>query len=397
MNKNPPLIFDFDEKHQRKKSSKERIGKIFEFIGGNSGLTEEFIYNNQPTRENEKIQVYSGATQKQSFVGFVSPKAKINGKEIKKIDTPAILVVRKGKAGKMILIKEGKISITDDAYILILKKDWVEKVNPNWFVYQYQELFYNLVTSKSDNATFNKEYAEKQSVIIPEVGEQKKQLKKCEFLENILNDITQLKAHIKKILFDSTIIIKDRKSEKLENIFHFVGGNSNLTEDFIYNNQPGTEEEKILILSGATQSTNFMGHLSKRAMPNNKKLKIFNGPCILVGRNGFYAGTMIYIHSGVFVANDHAYVVTLKKEWKEKIDLRWFVYQYQELFFNLVTSKSDNATFNKEYAEKQSVIILDHKKQLKISRVLTKLDDANDALNKLSIQIEDLLRSEIIN
>lgn len=174
MNKNPPLIFDFDEKHQRKKSSKERIGKIFEFIGGNSGLTEEFIYNNQPTRENEKIQVYSGATQKQSFVGFVSPKAKINGKEIKKIDTPAILVVRKGKAGKMILIKEGKISITDDAYILILKKDWVEKVNPNWFVYQYQELFYNLVTSKSDNATFNKEYAEKQSVIILD---HKKQLK----------------------------------------------------------------------------------------------------------------------------------------------------------------------------------------------------------------------------
>ena len=149
------------------------------------------------------------------------------------------------------------------------------------------------------------------------------------------------------------------------NCFHIKGGNSGLTEDFIYNNQPSNEDEKIPIFSGATLADNSMGFVSANALPSNQKLKIYHAPAILIIRKG-KAGEMVYLENGKIAINDDAYVLVLKKEWENKINLRWFSYQYQELFYNLVTSKSDNATFNKTYAEKQQISILKLSDQLNI-------------------------------
>ena len=112
-----------------------------------------------------------------------------------------------------------------------------------------------------------------------------------------------------------------------------------------------------------------------------------------MARNG-YAGTMTHMEEE-FTTNDHAYVLTLKAEWEDKIDLRWFVYQYQELFYNLVTSKSDNATFNKEYAEKQKIKIPDIKVQKSIVKNLLKIDKTIIELEKNKTLIEDLIECEI--
>ena len=130
-------------------------------------------------------------------------------------------------------------------------------------------------------------------------------------------------------------------------------------------------------------------------MPNYKKLKLFQGPAIVVIRKGI-AGKMTYIQNGKFTINDDAYVITPKKDWKDRIDLRWFTYQYQELFFNLVTSKSDNATFNKEYIENQKIKILDINIQKEISDKLKLLDKTIDNLEDLKEKFTNLLETEII-
>jgi len=163
------------------------------------------------------------------------------------------------------------------------------------------------------------------------------------------------------------------KSERIEKVFDILAGNSGLTEEFLYENQPISDEDKISILSSATEKANLMGFISRNAKLNGKALKIFKGPCVLIARNG-YAGTMTYIESMEFTANDHAYVLIPKKEWKDAVDLRWFVYQYQELFYRLVTSKSDNATFNKEYAERQIVKLPKIDEQERISNKLREVD-----------------------
>jgi type I restriction enzyme M protein len=213
-------------------------------------------------------------------------------------------------------------------------------------------------------------------------------------ITDLLHEISELNKQIEKLNEEP-----DENMSSLENIgqvFNFFGGNSGLTEEFIYNNQPTNDEEKLEIYSGATERKNFVGFVSVNAVLNNKNLIILNAPAILIVRKG-KAGKMIFIKNGKFSLTDDAYVIIPKEKWVNKIDLRWFMHQYQELFYNLVTSKSDNATFNKEYAEKQNVVVLDHGKQLKISNALTKLDEAIDTLNKLSGQIDELLRSEIID
>ncbi|MDW7726668.1 MAG: restriction endonuclease subunit S [Candidatus Methanoperedens sp.] len=196
--------------------------------------------------------------------------------------------------------------------------------------------------------------------------------------------------------FQYKLEFDDGETTVLDKCFNFNGGNSGLTEDFSYNNQPSTEDEKIPILSSATSKLNEMGYISKNAKPKNKKLKIFNKECVLIARNG-YAGTMTYLNNYEFTINDHAYVLTPKKEWKNKINLRWFVYQYQELFYNMVTSKSDNATFNKTYAEKQKIILPDKEFQDGIVEKLFKIDCLIEELDKANKQIEKLLFCEIIS
>lgn len=65
-------------------------------------------------------------------------------------------------------------------------------------------------------------------------------------------------------------------SDDLGNIFYFKGGNSGLTEEFVYNNQPTKDDEKIPILSSATLEINLMGYVAKDAKPKEKKLKFSN-------------------------------------------------------------------------------------------------------------------------
>lgn len=186
----------------------------------------------------------------------------------------------------------------------------------------------------------------------------------------------------------------DYDNELISKIFKFNGGNSGLTEEFIYNNLPNTEEEKIPIFSGATLDQNLMGYISENARPHNKKLKIYRGPAILVIRKG-KAGKMIYLKQPKFAANDDVYVMMPRPEWKDKINKRWFTYQYQELFYNLVTSKSDNATFNKEYAGNQRIIVPGKPYQDSITQKLEELDDLLARLESMKEQIEHLKNCNI--
>lgn len=190
---------------------------------------------------------------------------------------------------------------------------------------------------------------------LDEIYEKIRDLKNnSEYLPNLLNQL-------KYLIYETQLTSLSGKNKKLSEIVDITGGNSGLIEEFIYHNQPTSIEDKIPIFSGATITANFMGYITPKSRPNNNDLKIFEGECILVARKG-NAGKMTYIKEGKFATNDDAYVLTIKKEWKSKLNLRWFVYQYQDMFYNLVTSKSDNATFNKEYAENQEILLPDKEK-----------------------------------
>lgn len=184
--------------------------------------------------------------------------------------------------------------------------------------------------------------------------------------------------------------------EKLGNVFSLEGGNSGLTEDFIYHNQPNSEEEKIKIFSSATVDQKQMGFLSKHAKINDSSVKIFSGETVLIARNGTYAGIMNYFENERYTTNDHTYVMRVLPEWRNKIDMRFISFYLQPLFFNLVTSKSDNATFNKEYAEKQTLKLPDYAYQKRIGNLLRKLDKAQKNIQQSLSDVSALLNCEIV-
>lgn len=359
---------------------------LFEITRGPSGLTEEFIYNNYGD-----IPVISATSDKFFIFGY------INEKNLREniIDFPVILIVRVGKAGITQFVNLPKFIVTENVLVLYPKAKFKKDFDFKWLEHKLRTLLVRNVRGDiKGQRNISAEIIYRLKFNKTDLSYQKENaglLKLTEKLYNKMNKLLQYLVNV-EVNFDEI----GGEYRELSIILHFKGGNSGLTEEFIYYNQPTSEDDKIPILSGATLKANLMGYISRGAKPNGKRLKIFKGPAILVVRKGI-AGQMTFISEGEFTTNDDAYVLIPKKYWKDKINLRWFAYQYQELFFNLVTSKSDNATFNKEYAQKQKVKIPDIiTVQNKIAEKLLIVDELIEKLEKLKREIEELLEYEII-
>ena len=361
---------------------RKEIGKNFDFIS-ETNLTEENFYIRQGF-----YPVYSGKTEEGGIV------AKINTYNQ---DSPCITFTTYGIGAGKLYYREGKYTIGRNCMGLRPKEEYKARINLKWFAFHFQNLFYKLrIGDPKGQRSLNKMLLERVEIEIPELKVQERQLNKYKQLHtlkiSIGNALSILSDSIRRVSkpYQGYYEIKE-----LKKIFHTEGGNSGLTEEFIYYNQPSNEEEKIEIFSSATLEAKRMGYISRNVKPNGKKLKIFKSPAILVARNG-YAGSMTYIPSGDFTTNDHAYVLTPKKDWKDKINLKWFIHEYQDLFFNLVTSKSDNATFDKGYASGQTVKIPDMNFQNAFVEKIEYMESIITKLRELEKEIDKQLECTIV-
>jgi len=108
---------------------------------------------------------------------------------------------------------------------------------------QYQGLFYSLITSRSDNATFAKEYAVKQTVFIPDIEIQNNIANQLIKLDGTLKRINQLSSLSSEVtVHTNTKVVRVGENHKLSEVLSFKGGNSGLTEEFIYSNMPKNDK-----------------------------------------------------------------------------------------------------------------------------------------------------------
>ena len=358
----------------------KEIGGIFDFIS-ETNLTEEYFYNHQGC-----YPVYSGQTENEGIIAQIDTYNQ---------DSPCITFTTYGSAGKL-YYREDKYTIGRNCMGLRPKEEYKEFINLEWFIFHFQNLFYKLrIGDPKGQKSLNKLLLERAEIEIPELEVQEKQLKKYTKLHKIKNSIEEIISNLSKSArrFHKYYLGCNEEKE-LDKIFHINGGNSGLTEDFVYYNLPSNEEETIEIFTGATLEENKMGIISRFAKPNSTKLKVFQSPAILVVRKGL-GGKMFYIGKNEFTTNDDAYVLMPKKDWEDKINLKWFIHEYQVLFFNLVTSKSDNATFSKKYAERQIIQIPHIDEQNRIIQKLTPLKVAIQNLQKVENKIDELLEYSI--
>lgn len=373
------------------------IRECLNVAGGNSGLTEEIIYWNPPKGKERSVTVYSGATLGSTLMGAVDQGTMINGKHIKTFAAPAIVIVRKGLAGKTKFIEKGIFTINDDAYVITVKDKYIDKINLKWVEKVVQNYADKCVTSKGTNGTFSKEQFLNLEFFYPSLEEQEEIIRVCNDIDSLKRKMYDFDERLKKL--EKYIICSDTVYQKAAGkIFDIKGGNAYLTEEFIYNNQPIDEKEAIVVFSSSTDTATNMGVISKNARIDGEQIKCFQGPALIISRNG-QAGKSIFVAKGSFTINDHAYVLTVKKAYKRQIDLEWFSYVSEKYTKNCVTSKDSNGTFSKEVFLKEQIDVIDYDVQKKIVRKKKNLYILHSRLKKF-IKIldgkEDTISLDII-
>lgn len=353
------------------------IKEVFDFIP-ETNLIEEYFYNH-----NGKYPVYSGQTVDEGVV------AKIN---TYKQEGECITFTTYGVGAGKIFLRKGKFTIGRNCMGLMPKKEFKGKINLLWFLFNIQNKFYrHTIGEKKGQRSLNRKLVENIKFVLPPKPSQDKIAEKYKRLYSIKKLIEDKIDEIDRICYSTIDLSKEKTDEVIVNdIFDVEGGNSGLTEEVIYNNPPQTKEDEIEVFSSATQDITSMGIISSKTKIDGEEIKIFEEKGILIARNG-YAGKMRYISNKKFTANDHAYILTLKEDWKNKVNYEWFIYQYQSLIRKMTTSKSDNATFNKEWLERTKVKLPDIDIQNKHMEKVKKLQDFKLSLLNEKIKSENLI------
>lgn len=356
------------------------IRELFNIYGGNSGLTESIIYQNPPQSRERSVTVYSGATLDSTRLGDTDKDAVINGRKIKIFSAPALIIVRKGLAGKTKLIGEGTFTINDDAYVITVKKKYIDEIDIEWAWKVIENYAIHCISSKGTNATFSKEQFLDMEFLYPPLKEQKEIIRVCRNIDMLKQKMHMFDGQLKKL--DACIISSDAVCTKqAERIFDIKGGNPGLTEEFIYNNQPSDKKEAITVFSSSTDTATNMGTVSRNARIGGETIKIFQGPALIISRNG-QAGKVTFIEKEVFTTNDHAYVLTVKPAYEREIDLEWFAYVSEKYTKNCVTSKDSNGTFNKEIFLREQIDIANYDMQREIVNIKKNMHELHFRLKK---------------
>ncbi len=187
----------YADRHYQVKNKK--ISSCIGCVSGNSGLTEEFLYNNIGL-PGERYKILSSATLEENMLGAV-PMCKIEGHDLKVFENkPGLLVIRKGKAGSTQFLKPGRYTLNDDAYILFVKENCPYEINLKWLALQYKMEFLNYASS-SANGTWNMTGFFNNVIIdIPSIEEQLKLVEMYEKAETLNNKICQIQNKLKNLL-----------------------------------------------------------------------------------------------------------------------------------------------------------------------------------------------------
>ena len=200
-------------------------------------------------------------------------------------------------------IEKGMFTINDHAYVLTVKPAYKKTIALEWFVDVAEKYTKNCVTSKDANGTFSKEVFLKEEIDVewfeknihryieacitsrgtngtfskeqfldtdftyPSMIEQKKIVDIYKSIDDLNCKVFDLCERIKKL---NGYVIEGVTEFQKEagKLFDIKGGNSGLTEEFIYNNQPINEEDAIVVYSSSTDETTNMGVISKNSKLN---------------------------------------------------------------------------------------------------------------------------------
>jgi len=147
----------------------DKASKFFDVLSNSQNLTEEFLYAHQPISK-ETLSIYATSEKVIGKVDFDVA----NNQGFNIIEGPAIIVARKGYAGRLFVVKDKKFIVHEDAYPIKPKKNFSKKINLDWFALHYNEEFQANRTSAWGIGDFPRLRFNNMKVILPKIKLQDK-------------------------------------------------------------------------------------------------------------------------------------------------------------------------------------------------------------------------------
>lgn len=358
-----------------------KIKSIFQIIQGHQ-ITDEEIY-----RAEGNIPVITGRDEIKGYW---------NKKIIERGDLPCITYPTKANAGDTYI--QTKIFDANNTAVLIPFPKWREKVDLEWISYKLRTMFLKIQTSKAGVSYLNKEIVEELEINIPSKDIQEKEryvISKLLYTKRKVCKILEMIERINSLPISTEYNKYQGKEIPAKVIFGVINGNSELTEEVIYQHiEVDENSERYEVLSSSTVDRTRMGYVAKFKI-KKKTIKTFEDKeGILVIRNG-KAGKAYYLTHGKYTLNDHAYILYVKESCDYKINLKWFICQYQNSLYQF-SSFSDNATWNKTGFFKHAVFdIPSLEEQEEVEKRFKCLQNYENRLSSINNKIDSVLNREI--
>lgn len=217
---------------------RDKIKEFFLVGSGNGGLTEEFIYKNQPQSEDNSVKVFSSSTIEQTSFKNIDKNAIFpDGKKLKIYKSEGVIIARNGKAGKMTYVNGGSYCLNDHAYILQVKEKYKKNINIRFVMHYLKSIITKFVTSdKKGNQTFNKTLFMECIVELPDIKQQNLYAEEFNNLENISVKIDACLEEMNQVL-NRIPKATHGKYEQINTVFKLISEDRRLTEEYIYSHQ----------------------------------------------------------------------------------------------------------------------------------------------------------------
>jgi Type I restriction modification DNA specificity domain len=315
---------------------------------------------------------------------------------ITKDDLPCISYPTKANSGEAFV--QNKIFDANNTAVLVPLPNWREKIILEWAVLKLSNIFPSVMTSNEGVSYLNKDIVKELEFEVPNRIIQQKELEilsKLKTLHTHCSVILNQIEHIRGLTILGEYQSYQAKNVPISEILDCHNGNTGLTEKQIYQSLL-SEKERYEVLSSSTEENTRLGYIPICDI-NGKELEVFEGEeGILVTRNG-NAGKASFLKNGKYAITDHAYILSLKKNIKYQVSLKWIIYQYQPVFY-YYSSSSDNGTWNMTgFFNGASIDIPSNKEQQELVTKYEYLELLQDKIANILLNINQISNRQIVS
>lgn len=166
---------------------------------------------------------------------------------------------------------------------------------------------------------------------------------------------------------------------KINNIFDFIS-EANITEEWVYEHKG-----EYPVYSGQTENDGIFDYIDEYCQDK---------PCITFTTYGS-AGKLFY-REGKYTIGRNCMGLVLKDEYEDKVNLKWFSYYFQSLFYSLtIGDPKGQKSLNKKLLKNVEVSIPDIDTQERQLALYEEAQTALDNIKRLEVRLQNLLNSEL--